>query len=107
MSRRIYIAGPMTGVPGWNYEAFESAAEKLTADGWDVYDPVQIGEMHGLKYDADEQDPEILPYVIKAELGFVARSDAIYLLKGWEKSIGTRRELLVALGCGLEIIQEV
>ena len=103
--KSIYIAGPMTGIEDWNRAAFEKAAEKLSAEGWTVYDPVEIGEMYGTAEEL-EADPELLAKVIKAELGFVARADAIYLLDGWERSVGTKRELLVALGCGLEIICE-
>lgn len=101
----IYIAGPMTGIEDFNRAAFAKAAERLSAEGWTVYDPVVIGELYGTAEDL-EADPELLAKVIKAELGFVARADAIYLLDGWERSVGAKRELLVALGCGLEILTE-
>jgi len=101
--RSVYIAGPMAGVEDLNSPAFARAAEKLSAEGWTVYDPVEIGEMYGTA-DEIQSDPELLAKVVKAELGFVARADAIYLLEGWEKSVGAKRELLVALGCGLEVI---
>ena len=103
--KSIYIAGPMAGIENLNAEAFARAAEKLSADGWTVYDPVEIGELYGTAEEI-QGDPELLAKVVKAELGFVARADAIYLLNGWERSVGTKRELLVALGCGLEIICE-
>ena len=103
--RIIYIAGPIAGMTDLNKDAFVRAAEKLSAEGWTVYDPLEIGEFYGTPEDIQD-DPELLAKVIKAELGFVARADAIYLLKGWERSVGAKRELLVALGCGLEIIQE-
>ena len=103
--RSVYIAGPMTGIKNLNRSAFARAAEKLSADGWTVYDPVEIGEMYGTA-DEIQGDPELLAQVVKAELGFVARADAIYLLEGWERSVGAKRELLVALGCGLEILIE-
>lgn len=103
--RSVYIAGPMAGIENLNAEAFARAAEKLSADGWTVYDPVEIGELYGTADDI-QSDPELLAKVVKAELGFVARADAIYLLDGWERSVGAKRELLVALGCGLEILIE-
>ena len=103
--KSIYIAGPMAGVEDLNAPAFARAAEKLSAEGWTVYDPVEIGELYGTAEEI-QGDPELLAKVVKAELGFVARADAIYLLDGWERSVGAKRELLVALGCGLEIICE-
>ena len=105
MERSVYIAGPMAGIENLNAEAFARAAEKLSADGWTVYDPVEIGELYGTAEEI-QSDPELLAKVVKAELGFVARADAIYLLDGWERSVGAKRELLVALGCGLEVMTE-
>ena len=105
MPKTVYIAGPMAGKENLNREAFERAAQKLSTEGWTVYDPVEIGELYGTAEEI-QGDPELLAKVVKAELGFVARADAIYLLNGWERSVGAKRELLVALGCGLEIICE-
>lgn len=103
--RSVYIAGPMAGIENLNAAAFARAAEKLSAEGWTVYDPVEIGELYGTADDI-QSDPNLLAKVVKAELGFVARADAIYLLEGWERSVGAKRELLVALGCGLEVLTE-
>lgn len=36
---KLYIAGPMTGLPEWNYPAFEAARETLVAAGFDVLCP--------------------------------------------------------------------
>lgn len=104
--KAVYIAGPMTGMENLNRAAFADAAEGLSAAGWTVYDPVEISEMYGTAEEL-EADPGLLALAIKAELSYVARADAIYLLKGWERSVGAKRELLVALSCGLEVITEV
>jgi len=37
----IYIAGPMSGLPEFNYPAFFAAAEQLTAAGYDVLNPAR------------------------------------------------------------------
>lgn len=105
MPKTVYIAGPMAGKENLNREAFERAAQKLSTEGWTVYDPVEIGEMYGTAEEI-QSDPELMAKVIKAELGFVSRADAIYLLEGWENSVGAKRELLVAFGCGLDVIVE-
>lgn len=105
VGRTVYIAGPMTGIEDFNRAAFARAAERLSRDGWTVYDPVEIGEMYGEQAEL-EADHELLALVIRAELGFVARADAIYLLDGWERSVGAKRELQVALACGIDVILE-
>ena len=34
--KRIYIAGPMTGLPDFNYPAFNAAAARMRALGFEV-----------------------------------------------------------------------
>lgn len=36
MSPYIYLCGPMTGLPEYNYPAFHAAAAELRAQGWHV-----------------------------------------------------------------------
>lgn len=93
---KIYVAGPMTGLPEWNHPAFNAAAAELRAAGHEVVNPAEMGEKYGT---ADEinADPQKLADLILEELDAIATCDAIYLLPGWEKSPGTRRELEVAL----------
>ena len=93
---KIYIAGPMAGKPEWNYPAFNAAAAKLRAAGHEVVNPAELGAKYGT---ADEinADPEMLADLIIEELDALATCNAIYLLPGWEKSPGTRRELEAAL----------
>ncbi len=37
----VYIAGPMTGLPGWNYSAFNAAAKTLRDIGIKVENPAE------------------------------------------------------------------
>ena len=39
---RVYIAGPMSGLPEFNYPAFHAAAEKLRGMGFHVENPAEI-----------------------------------------------------------------
>ena len=38
MTPIAYIAGPMTGLPGFNYRAFDEARDVLAGEGWKVID---------------------------------------------------------------------
>ena len=45
-NRRIYVAGPMTGLPELNYPAFNAAADRLRARGWHVENPAESPAPH-------------------------------------------------------------
>ena len=80
----IYIAGPMTGLPAYNRDAFMEAAALMTAAGHTVLNPAVLPTTL-----ADHAYMPICTAMIDA-------ADAIYLLDGWQKSIGARAERLYA-----------
>lgn len=45
MIKRIYLAGPMTGLPEFNYPAFHAEAARLRGLGYQVENPAD----HGVK----------------------------------------------------------
>lgn len=71
---KIYIAGPMTGLPEMNYPAFNRAAAAWRAAGWDVLNPAE--SFNG--------DPT-LPYeqYVAHDIDLLRQCDAIALLPGW------------------------
>ena len=105
--KRIYIAGPMRGRKGLNYDeftrvAFEFLNNPKLYDTWIAVNPVEIGEDFG-SADEIDNDPKLLERLMEFELAAVKSCDAIFLLSGWEKSAGARGELRVALDNDLEI----
>jgi len=42
MKKRIYIAGPMTGLPELNFPAFHAEAARLRAQGHHAVNPAEI-----------------------------------------------------------------
>lgn len=100
---KIYVAGPMTGLPEWNYPAFNAAAAELRAEGHEVMNPAEMGEKYGTP-DELAADLYKMAGLVVEELDALAACDAIYLLPGWHRSRGTRKELKVALDHKLEII---
>lgn len=102
---RCYIAGPMTGYAAYNFPAFDDAARKWRAKGYDVDSSADIDRriwrMHFNKdFDptvdkADYGDP-IFAKMLQADIDAVFRCDAIVLLDGWEKSRGANFELNLA-----------
>lgn len=94
---KIYIAGPMTGLPDFNYPAFNAAQGRLEALGFDVLNPT-LGEPA-----PPADDPKPWDWYMRRALGQVITADAVALLPYWEQSRGARLEHAVAWGLGLPI----
>jgi len=101
---KIYIAGPMTGLPDCNYSAFDVKATELRAQGHTAINPADLGRrLFGKRIDLDVDE---LEYLLEVELKELTGCEAIYLLDGWHNSKGARKELYHALGNGLKIFLE-
>ena len=103
MNKLVYIAGPMRGIPGYNYPLFNEVAKVLRQTGYQVINPTEIGDYFGKPEDL-EKDTRLRDLVMSIELLCVIKCDAICLLEGWENSEGARTELAAALERKLEII---
>jgi hypothetical protein len=89
---RLYIAGPMTGLPNYNFDAFNRTAIQLAADGHEVYNPASsFRGRQDLPYDA----------YIRHALQLVTMSEGIVLLSGWMNSRGALTEVHAGLSCDL------
>lgn len=95
MSKHIYLAGPMTGWPGHNFDTFRKAAERLKTAGWIVVNPA---ENFGGRTDLPRET------YMRTDVATLARCDAIALLPGWQESRGAKVEYLLAREMGLKII---
>lgn len=92
--RTVYLAGPMRGIPEYNFPAFHEAARVLRARGYRVDNPAERDEARGFDPANDEAQP--LAYYMQDDLPAVCRSDAVVVLPGWESSRGATLEVLVA-----------
>ena len=88
---RIYIAGPMSGLPKLNYPAFNRAAEGLRALGYEVENP------------AENPEPPCKSWAgyMRMSVAQVARCDEVHFLRGWSQSRGARLERQIAESLGL------
>src|SRR5439155_1527838 len=94
-------SGPMSGIPEYNFPAFDEAARNLRELGHIVYNPADIDR--ALKYDGlDVFGPNERRHVISGDCNFITyHAEALALLTGWENSIGCTVE--VALGLYLDL----
>ena len=91
--KRIYIAGPMSGLPDFNYPAFYAAAAALRAQGHHVENP------------AENPSPACGTWqgYMRMSLRQIAACDCLCMLPGWRDSRGARIEHGLALDLGLEV----
>lgn len=103
---KIYIAGPMSGYPEFNFPAFFTAQAKFEREGWLVFNPANKDGEKDVQSDqsfASGNDQQLMKsgwdfkeaYLWDVEKAI--QSDAIYMLRGWEKSAGARGEHAVAI----------
>lgn len=91
---KVYIAGPMTGLPKFNRPAFLQAALNLSFEHHVPLNPAILPD--GLT-EAD---------YMAIGIAMLQRANAIYLLAGWKSSAGARAEHALALKLGLEVIEQ-
>lgn len=92
--RRIYISGPMTGLPDLNFPAFNREAARLRSLGFDVVNPAELNPEPGKAYHD----------CLRTDIKALMTCDAIALLPGAEHSNGSKLERHVANGVGMEIL---
>lgn len=95
---RLYIAGPMTGLPEFNYPAFRRAGDHLASVGYSVLNPVEA-EAHN----PTPGTPQAWDWYMRHALRMVLDAQGIALLPGWEASKGARLEVSVAQALDLPI----
>ena len=88
---RLYVAGPMSGLPDHNYPAFHEAARKLRAAGYTVLNPAENGRPPGDPWQAFMRDA----------IALLIQCDAVALLDGWQNSRGAVIEQNLAKNLGM------
>lgn len=106
MRKKYYISGPMTGIPGHNFRAFDDASSRLEALGHTVVSPADIARKAGIS-ETTVPDAASLLDIKYSDLQSLRDCEALYMLKDWENSEGARVEHLVARWLNLPIEYEV
>lgn len=88
-SKVYYLAGPMTGIPEFNFPAFERVTKDLRAEGFTVRSAheVDFGE-------TAETRGTLHPYhvYLQEDIRVLLDCHAAFFLDGWEESRGARLE---------------
>lgn len=97
--KKIYISSKMTGLPCFNFPAFDKKAEELRTMGFEVLNPAEIGK----KYSTDKP----LSFYRRKNLEMLLQADVLFVFGDVSGSKGVEFELIVAKGLGLPIWREI
>lgn len=111
----VYLAGPMSGIPHFNYPAFNAAAAHLRRAGHHVFNPAEhdtathgkdISNPDGCEETAKKEHGFCRRKALKADLAWICdNAEAIALLPGWEKSTGACAERALAVALKIQVIE--
>lgn len=93
LNLKVYIAGPMTGLPDNNYPAFDKAEFELRNQGHTPLNPALNKGTRWIDF-------------MRRSLEQIAQADAMYMLKDWQISKGAKIEHQLALDLHLPIFYE-
>lgn len=113
----VYIAGPMRGIPQFNFPRFFEAEELLKNAGFvNIFNPARRDNEHhgadisannltGSEAQAKAEHGFSLRDAMKADTNYIcSQAVAIALLPGWEASSGAQAEWALARCLGLKFI---
>lgn len=106
MERTLYIAGPMSGLPEYNYPAFNYAAGELRVAGFEVENPadntIESEDYHDWVV-GRLRDGLGVAHHLRAGLAQLLRCDGVAVLEDWWLSGGARWEVTTAGILGLPV----
>lgn len=105
-----YLAGPMSGIPQFNFPAFFEAGKILREAGHDIVSPAELDDQEDSGSALKSPDGDVSDRVAmgnKTWGDFLSRDvkliadgvSGIVLLPGWENSRGARLEAFVGVLC--------
>jgi Domain of unknown function (DUF4406) len=89
----VYLSGPMSGLPEFNYPAFRAESARLRALGYRVTNPADLNP-----------DGASWQQCMRTDIKALCDCDAIALMHGWEHSQGAHLELHIAHRVGMRVL---
>lgn len=96
--KRVYISGPITGMPNYNREAFAETVKAVEAKGYTAISPFDLSIVSKWKTWQD---------YMREDIRAMMDADWVLLLPGYDKSKGALVEEAVAIGVGIPMVKSV
>lgn len=93
--KRLYLAGPMSGIAQFNFPLFNDVAGRLRARGYDVFNPAE-------NPDSGRQPRS---YYMRLDIPALLTAEAVVLLPGWRGSRGANLEVWIAADTGIPLYE--
>ncbi len=112
MIHKVYVAGPMRGYIGFNFQAFQMATYKLRAASHEVFSPaerdnarhgedISLGNPTGdIQQAVDEHGFSLREAMAEDCRWICTTATAMYMLRGWQLSKGATAEHALAEALG-------
>lgn len=105
---KVYIAGPMSGMPDWNFPAFFEAERQLLELGYEVINPAHndgATVQEALESAGSPDRPNNMwSWYMRRDLPHVMEVDMLCVLPGWQNSKGAKLEVHVANAIGIPLM---
>lgn len=92
---KVYLAGPMTGFPHYNYTKFDEVADDLRAKGFKVVNPADISRAN-LGQD--------WKFYMKMDIPQLLKCDIVYAMDGYQFSKGASLEVHIAQTLAMPVL---
>lgn len=89
---KLYLAGPMSGIPDLNFPAFHAEAARLRGLGHVVVNPAELNPTSSDWLEC-----------MRVDIRELVMCDGVAMLPGWWNSRGARLERQIGTGLGLRV----
>jgi len=96
MVLKIYLSGKMTGIENYNYNKFNLVAKALRESGCNVINPAEMNS------EVDWEWKDFMKEAIKMMMD----ADVLFVLNGYETSIGANVEIELAEKLGIGVVYQ-
>jgi hypothetical protein len=110
--KTFYLAGPMSGLPQFNFPLFREVARDLRMRGFKVISPAELDEAESVAAAMASKNGDPIAahrswgHYLSRDIKIVAdQVQGIIFLPGWEKSRGARLEAMCAALCNHEFLE--
>lgn len=103
--RKVYLAGPMRGLPNLGFDRFDAAAAELRQRGYDVISPADLDREVGFDPSVGCPGDFDLDAAIRRDTEAIMGCDAIAMLPGHEQSRGATAERHLAIWRGIDVLE--